>query len=92
MSTKLTRLQPGEGRLKVQWQRRGVRGYQLQYSLREDFSEAKSVTIKGRKKSAKTLKKLKSGQLYFVRVRTWTKSGGKRYYSSWSEPMSGRIL
>lgn len=92
-STRLTELQQGEGSLTLRWKRqKNVKGYQIQYSSREDFSGAKSVTVKGRKKSAKTIRGLEEQQLCFVRIRTWKNRGGRRYYSSWSEPKSERVL
>ena len=56
-------------------------GYQVQYSLNSDFKGAKTKTISG---TSLTVKRLKGNKKYYVRVRTYKKSGSKKYYSSWS--------
>ena len=62
----------------------GVGGYQLQYSLKEDFSNKKSVTVKKAATLTKAISGLKAGNTYYVRVRTWQKVSGKTWYSDWS--------
>ena len=58
--------------------------------LRLEFTKktSKKITYKGNKKFTKTVKKLKGGKKYYVRVRTYTtkKVNGKtvKLYSSWS--------
>lgn len=56
-------------------------GYQVQYSLNSNFKGAKTKTISG---TSLTVKRLKGNKKYYVRVRTYKKSGSKKYYSSWS--------
>ena len=56
-------------------------GYQVQYSLNSSFKGAKTKTISG---TSLTVKRLKGNKKYYVRVRTYKKSGSKKYYSSWS--------
>lgn len=56
-------------------------GYQIQYSLKKNFKNAKKI----RKKSANvTIKKLKKNRRYYVRVRVYGKVNGKTYYGKWS--------
>ncbi len=62
-------------------------GYQVQYSLNSKFKSAKDKTIKG---TSLTVKGLKKNTVYYVRVRTYKKSEGKTYYSSWSAAKSVR--
>ena len=64
-----------------------VTGYQLQYSPYKDFSSnVKTVTISNSSTTSKTVKSLKSGKSYYVRIRTYKKtSSGKNIYSSWSD-------
>ena len=57
-------------------------GYQVQYSLNSDFSGAK---LKAFKSTSVNIKGLKGNKNYYVRVRTYKKSGGKNYYSAWSD-------
>jgi hypothetical protein len=77
--------------LTVRWKRQAARmpkvrvtGYQVQYSLRKDFKSSKAVTVKGYKTTAKKITRLNAKKLYYVRVRTYMKTGGKTYYSNWS--------
>lgn len=60
-------------------------GYQIQYSLKSSFSSAKTVTVKKAKSTSKTVKKLKSGKKYYVRIRAYKTVKGQNIYSSWSE-------
>ncbi len=68
-----------------------VAGYQVQYSTSKKFTKktSKKVTYKGNKKFTKTIKKLKGGKKYYVRVRTYKtkKVNGKtvKLYSGWSK-------
>ena len=59
-------------------------GYQVQYSRNKKFKNAGKVKIKGESKSSKTVKKLKSKKVYYVRVRSYTTKNGKTAYSKWS--------
>ncbi|MBR6391839.1 MAG: leucine-rich repeat protein [Eubacterium sp.] len=71
---------------KVKWNKAsGATGYQIQYSASKYFVSSKTVTVKGATTLSKTVKKLKSGKKYYVRVRSLKKSGKKTYYSSWSK-------
>lgn len=56
-------------------------GYQIQYSLKKNFKNAKKI----QKKSTNiTIKKLKKNKRYYVRVRVYGKVDGKTYYGKWS--------
>ena len=71
----------------AKWKKQSVQttGYQLQYSLSSKFKKAKTVTVKGPKKLYRTVKKLKGGKRYYVRVRTYKTVSGKKYVSAWSK-------
>lgn len=51
--------------LKVSWNKVDCTGYKVQYSVKSNFSKAKTVTVK---KNTCTIKKLKKGTKYYVRV------------------------
>ena len=57
---------------KITWKpNRNASGYQIQYSTNKKFKKGtKTVTVKGSSKKAATLKKLKAGKTYYVRIRT----------------------
>ena len=61
-----------------------VTGYEIQYSTKSDFSDAKTVKVNKAKTTKKTIKKLKKGTTYFVRVR-YFKKGAAKPYSNWSK-------
>ena len=86
-ATKLKRVVAQKGGFAAAWKKRSaqVTGYQLQYSLRRDFSGAKSKTISSKKTNMLTVTGLKKGVTYFVRVRTYKDIGGKSIPSTWSD-------
>ena len=43
------------------------------------------VKIKKYSKTSKKIKQLRSKKKYYVRIRTYLKTGGKTYYSAWSK-------
>ena len=60
----------------------GAEGYQVQYSLKKSMKSAKNVKIK---KNSITIKRLKKGKTYYVRVRAFSKdSNGKQICTAWS--------
>ena len=63
---------------------KNVSGYEIQYSTNKKFRNAKIVCVTGGKKKSVTLTGLKSGKKYYIRIRTYKKSGGKKYNSAWS--------
>lgn len=61
----------------------GVKGYEISYSTDKKFK--KSVTKKTTGKTRYTIKNLKKGKTYYVRVRAYKKdSAGKKVYSKYS--------
>ncbi len=66
-----------------------ITGYQIQYSTNSKFKSGnKTATVKGYKKTSKKISNLKAKTTYYVRVRTYMKTGGKTYYSGWSKTKS----
>ena len=71
--------------LKVTWKKSSVAtGYQLQYATDSKFSNKKSVTISKQTTLNKTIKSLKKGKTYYVRVRSYKTVNGTKYYGKWS--------
>ena len=70
--------------VKVTWKNiEEATGYQIKISSNNNFSKAKTVnTINA---SKKTIKKLKSGTKYYVKVRAYTKINGNKKYGNWSK-------
>ena len=69
-----------------------IKGYQVQCSTNKKFkSGVKKKTVKGYKKTAVKISRLKSKKTYYVRVRTYMKTGGKTYYSNWSKVKAVKV-
>ena len=56
--------------------------YEVQCSTSKKFTKAKTLTTK---KTSYTVKKLKKGKKYYVRVRGYVTNNGKNYYGAWSK-------
>ena len=52
----------------------------------------KLLTVKGYKKVAKKVGKLKSKKKCYVRIRTYEKVGGAKYFSKWSKVKTVKTL
>lgn len=75
----------GRKKVKITWAKQSnVSGYQIQYCLSGKFSSGvKSVTVNSSKASSKSITTSKKGTTYF-RIRSFKKSGSKKYYGPWS--------
>lgn len=78
--------------LTVKWKKdSSVQGYEVQYSTSKKFKNDKIKKIAGKSKTGVTLKKLKSGKTYYVRMRSYKVSDGRKLYSAWSSKKKVRI-
>lgn len=69
-----------------------ITGYQVQCCTNKKFKRGvKKKTVKGYKKTAVKISRLKSKKTYYVRVRTYMKTGGKTYYSNWSKVKAVKV-
>lgn len=72
-------------KMTVKWAKNAkANGYQIQYSLKSNFSGAKTLTMSKNTLITKTQGGLTKGKKYYVRLRTYKKVGSKNYYSTWS--------
>ena len=88
----MKKLTAGKKKFTVQWKKdKKADGYQVQYSTDKKFKKnVKSVNVS--KKSTKaTVKKLKKRKTYRVRVRSYKKINGKKYYSGWGKMKSVKV-
>ncbi len=91
---RLKKLRSGAGgKLTVTWKKnKAVNGYEIQYSTDKKFlSGIKKKTVKKKTITVLKLSGLKAGKTYYVRIRTYKKINGKKYYSAWSKVKSARI-
>ena len=63
---------------------KSIDGYQIKYSRKKSMKGAKIKTVKGAAKTKLTVKKLKKGKKYYVRIRAFKTINGKKQYSKWS--------
>ena len=91
-ATEFSKLTAGKKQATVKWKKQaGVTGYEIEYSLKKSFSGSKTVTVKKAATVSGTIKKLKKGKKYYVRVRTYKTVSGKNYYSAWSAVKSAKV-
>lgn len=92
-SVKLKKVQAGKKKITVRWKAvKNAKGYQIQYATKKNFkSGAKKLTVKGASKKTKTIKKLKSKQKYYIRIRSYGTEKGKKVYSAWSAVRSVKV-
>jgi len=69
----------------VKWKKiKGANGYQITYSTNKKFRKAKTINVKA-KKVKYTIKKLKSGKKYFIKVRAYKLNGKEKVTGAWSK-------
>ena len=70
-----------------------IKGYQVQYSTSKKFKKktTKAVKVATKKGLNKTVKGLKSGKKYYVRVRAYKMNGKKTVYSAWTAKESVKV-
>ncbi|MCI9597709.1 MAG: hypothetical protein HFE75_10520 [Firmicutes bacterium] len=74
----------------VKWKKQsGITGYRISYGTNKKLKKAKTITVGKAAVSSKTIKKLKAGKTYYVKVRAYKKAqiNGKKttIYSKWSK-------
>lgn len=75
-------------KIEVEWTSlyNNTSGYQIQYAQNKGFSKKKKTkNVAGYLKWFKTIKGLKKGKIYYVRVRAYNKKAGKKVYGKWSK-------
>ena len=87
LTPKISKITSGKKQFKVSWKKvKNISGYQIQYATNSKFTKGKkTITIKGNKKTNRTIKKLKAKKKYYVRIRTYKLFNNKKYYSTWSK-------
>ena len=85
--TSLSTLTAKKNSITAVWKKQSVQttGYQLQYSTDSKFKKNVKSKIVAKGKTKATVKSLKKGKKYYFRIRTYTKTGGRTYYSKWSK-------
>ena len=80
-------------RMTVRWNRNArASGYQILYSRNKSFSSGnKAVNVTNAATVSKVIGSLTKGRTYYVKIRSFKKVGGTRYWSVWSSARSVKI-
>lgn len=75
----------------VKWKKQEAAcGYQIQYSVSRKFVGKTTATelVKNKWVTRLTIRNLRGGKKYYVRIRTFQMTDGKMYFSNWSDSRS----
>ena len=88
---KLKKVKAGKKSMKVNWKkikkadRKKIKKIAIQYSTSKEFGKGTKTKYVSSKKDGQTIGKLKSGKVYYVRIRAYTKSGKQINVSKWTK-------
>lgn len=86
------KLTAGKKKFTVQWKKdKKADGYQVQYSTDKKFKKNVTSVNVSKKTTKATVKKLKKGKTYRVRIRSYKKIDGKKRYSGWSKVKTVKV-
>ena len=71
--------------VKVKWNEEDCDGYQIRYATNSSFKNSKSIYVKDPETLSKTIKNLKKGKRYYVKVRAYNSYEGTKVYGKWSK-------
>ena len=87
----VSKVTPGKKLLKVTAAKESfATGYEIKCSTSSKFGKSSTKTVTS-KSNTVTVKKLKAGKKYYVKVRALKKSGGKTYATAWSSVKSAKV-
>ena len=66
-------------------------GYQIQISLKKSMKGAKTITVMGKSKTKYTIKNLKPGKKYYVKVRPIKTKSSKKYLGILTKTKAARV-
>ena len=96
-SMKLLKAKAAKKSATVKWKKipkknlKKIRKVQIQYSTDKNFKKAVKTKYAKAKKTSYKIKGLKKGRKYYVRIRAYTKAGGKVHVSKWSKSKSFKV-
>jgi len=83
--TNIVKLTSKEEAFKVKWEKVEEAGwYEIRYSTTSDFSENAATKRVSNKYTSSTVRDLKADTTYYVKMRTYKKVDGVRFYSGWT--------
>ena len=88
----ILKLAAGKKSLTVKWKADGsITGYEIEYSLKKSFQGAKKITVSKAKAEKHQITGLKAKKVYYVRIRSYKKVKGQKYYSDWSKVLNIKV-
>ena len=90
---KISKLKKKKNTVSIYWDKiNTAKGYEISYSTSKKFKKnsTKTIKVKRNKKNA-TIKKLKKGKKYYIRIRAYKTLNGKKIYSSYSKVKSVKL-
>ena len=89
---KLVQVRPGNKELTVKWEAsKNFTGYQIQYATDANFTQnAQAIKIADATTYWTTLKNLKAGTTYYVRIRSYHEFDGMTYFGAWSNVLNAK--
>ncbi len=83
--SRIKKISSSAGKVTVKAVKQNCHGYEFVLSTNKSFSNAKSVKIKGKDNYSYPFKNLIKGKTYYVKVRAYVISGGKKYCGYYSD-------
>lgn len=71
--------------INISWNRVKGSGYELQYGIKSDMSNAKTITISDSRNVKKAITVSDNTKEHFVRIRAFRNFDGKKVYGEWSD-------
>lgn len=89
-STEIVKLSSTENSINIKWKKiKKSSGYQIQIATSKNFKKgSKKYSIKKGTATSKTVTKLKSGKIYYAKIRAYKIVNDKKVYSTWSKTKS----
>lgn len=88
----LSSLTASRKKLTVRWTKgTGIDGYEIEYCRRKDFRGAQRLAVNRARTGKTSIRGLTSGETWYVRIRCFKSSDGKKYYSEWSKTQSKKV-
>lgn len=82
----------GKKKIQVTWKKvSGAKGYIIGTATKKNGTYKTKLTVKGGSKKKATLKKMKSGKVYYVKVKAYQLSGKKKIAGKWSKTVKVKV-
>lgn len=82
----------GKKKILVTWKKvSGAKGYIIGTATKKNGKYKTKLTVKGGSKKKATLKKMKSGKVYYVKVKAYQLSGKKKIAGKWSKAIKVKV-